>query len=272
MIATTPQNPSVQLVNNRAASNQIAEHFGKQHKDVLRAIDNLECSPEYRQRNFALTSQTVEMPKGATRQSPAYTMTRDGFVFLAMGFTGKEAAKWKEAYINAFNAMEAALHAVPALPQFITASQAGEISALINEHFPDGKDRPYAWGKLNANFRTATYKMLPASRFAEACAYIPTIPKRTTLRIDALTSVFMPPDGRYVVRIRNGRAENPMLVPDDANVMTIEQTLKLINEPNGIYISTEKLIEFVTATTKRLGQQCAHLETKSREAKQGARI
>lgn len=26
-------------------------------------------------------------------------------MFLAMGFTGKEAAKWKEAYINAFNAM-----------------------------------------------------------------------------------------------------------------------------------------------------------------------
>lgn len=37
------------------------------------------------------------------------TITRDGFVFLAMGFTGKEAAQWKEAYIEAFNAMEAAL-------------------------------------------------------------------------------------------------------------------------------------------------------------------
>ena len=35
-----------------------------------------------------------------------YMMTRDGFAFLAMGFTGKKAAHWKEAYINAFNAME----------------------------------------------------------------------------------------------------------------------------------------------------------------------
>ena len=34
-------------------------------------------------------------------------MTKDGFCFLAMGFTGKEAAKWKEAFINAFNQMEA---------------------------------------------------------------------------------------------------------------------------------------------------------------------
>ncbi|MGI9701007.1 Rha family transcriptional regulator [Pseudomonas aeruginosa] len=36
-------------------------------------------------------------------------MTRDGFTFLCMGFTGEEAARWKEAYINAFNKMEQAL-------------------------------------------------------------------------------------------------------------------------------------------------------------------
>ena len=36
-------------------------------------------------------------------------MTRDGFTFLAMGFTGPRAAVFKEAYINAFNKMEAEL-------------------------------------------------------------------------------------------------------------------------------------------------------------------
>ena len=30
----------------------IAEHFGKAHKDVLRAIDNLSCSDEFSRRNF----------------------------------------------------------------------------------------------------------------------------------------------------------------------------------------------------------------------------
>ena len=35
-----------------------------------------------------------------------YYIAKDGFVFLAMGFTGKIAAKFKEAYINAFNEME----------------------------------------------------------------------------------------------------------------------------------------------------------------------
>lgn len=33
-------------------------------------------------------------------------MTRDGFSILAMGFTGAEAMRWKEAYISAFNQME----------------------------------------------------------------------------------------------------------------------------------------------------------------------
>ncbi|RIJ16230.1 hypothetical protein D1227_12650 [Henriciella mobilis] len=36
-------------------------------------------------------------------------MTRDGFTFLVMGFTGAKAAEWKEKYIAAFNEMEARL-------------------------------------------------------------------------------------------------------------------------------------------------------------------
>lgn len=35
---------------------------------------------------------------------------RDGFMFLCMGFTGKAAARWKERYITAFNALEQSLH------------------------------------------------------------------------------------------------------------------------------------------------------------------
>jgi hypothetical protein len=38
-------------------------------------------------------------------------MTKDGFVFLVMGFTGKKAAAFKEAYIAEFNRMEAQLYA-----------------------------------------------------------------------------------------------------------------------------------------------------------------
>ncbi len=40
-------------------------------------------------------------------------MTKDGFVFLVMGFTGKKAAAFKEAYIAEFNRMEAELCSIP---------------------------------------------------------------------------------------------------------------------------------------------------------------
>lgn len=42
-----------------------------------------------------------------------YELTRDGLTFLVMGFTGPQAARTKEAYIQRFNAMEAALQSEP---------------------------------------------------------------------------------------------------------------------------------------------------------------
>ena len=102
-----PSRPILAVINGHATttSNQIAEHFGKNHKSVLRTIRTLDCSPEFTGRNFAPS----EFIDSTNRTLPAYTITRDGFVFLAMGFTGKEAAQWKEAYIEAFNAMETTL-------------------------------------------------------------------------------------------------------------------------------------------------------------------
>jgi Rha family phage regulatory protein len=83
----------------------VAEKFGKRHDNVLAAIEGLECSPEFRLLNFKESSYLNSQNK----PQPMVEMTRDGFTFLAMGFTGKEAARWKEKYIAAFNAMEAEL-------------------------------------------------------------------------------------------------------------------------------------------------------------------
>lgn len=84
-------------------SKEVADKFGKVHRHVLRDIRALHCSDEFRESNFVLSSYTSPQNKVL----PCIEMTRDGFCFLAMGFTGKEAGKWKEAYIHAFNAMEA---------------------------------------------------------------------------------------------------------------------------------------------------------------------
>lgn len=97
-----------------ATSRRVAEVFGKQHKDVLRSVRNLDCSSDFNQRNFAPVK--YEDQKGELRTE--FHITRDGFTFLVMGFTGQKAAAFKEAYIKAFNEME------DALKQSVTPAQA----------------------------------------------------------------------------------------------------------------------------------------------------
>jgi len=98
--------PTLKAVNGHgmATSLQVAERFGKRHDTVLRAIQNLECSPGYRLRNFAESSYLNRQGKS----QPMVEMTRDGFVMLAMGFTGPQAMAWKESFIEAFNQLEQA--------------------------------------------------------------------------------------------------------------------------------------------------------------------
>lgn len=81
---------------------KIAEKFGKEHAHVLRDIRDMECSDTFRESNFGLSS--YKSAQGKTL--PMHEVTRDGFTLLAMGYTGKEAMKFKEDYISAFNAME----------------------------------------------------------------------------------------------------------------------------------------------------------------------
>lgn len=99
------KNKALVFVENDKAftdSLRIARAFKKQHKNIVRDIENLDCSAKFGGLNFELTSYTDMW----NRKKPKYNITRDGFVFLAMGYTGKKAARFKEAYINAFNRME----------------------------------------------------------------------------------------------------------------------------------------------------------------------
>jgi len=90
----------------KTTSLKVAEFFAKQHKDVLRKLESLDCSTDFTERNFTLS----EYLDSTGRKLPMYEMTKDGFMFLVMGFTGAAAAKIKEAYINTFNQMAAMLY------------------------------------------------------------------------------------------------------------------------------------------------------------------
>lgn len=85
----------------RVDSLYVAKFFDKRHDAVLRDIRELDCSDEFRLHNFVESSYKNEQGK----KQPCYYMTRDGFVFLAMGYRGKKAARFKELYICRFNEM-----------------------------------------------------------------------------------------------------------------------------------------------------------------------
>lgn len=86
-------------------SRSVAEHFGKAHKNVLRAIDDLVAQ------NSATKNMFYETSREYRGQSFRYfLMNRDGFSLLIMGLTGAKALEWKLKYIDAFNQMEEALN------------------------------------------------------------------------------------------------------------------------------------------------------------------
>lgn len=79
----------------------VALVFRKEHDKVMRDIRELECSEEFSLANFGESTYTND--RGRTY--PKYIITQDGFSFLVMGYTGKEAARFKEKYIAEFNRM-----------------------------------------------------------------------------------------------------------------------------------------------------------------------
>ena len=131
-----------------ASSLDVATHFGKSHKDVLRSIDRLlgDLEPMFAERNFAPSSYI----DGSGKSNRSFKLTRDALSLLAMGFTGSSALKWKQTYIAAFNKMEAELLRI-SLPNAVEAklrSLEADIAALVD---------------LMADFQKNQPKLLPAA-------------------------------------------------------------------------------------------------------------
>ncbi|HCY2364166.1 TPA: Rha family transcriptional regulator [Escherichia coli] len=128
IMATIPTltQPEIAIVDGQAVTSSlaVANFFSKRHDDVLKKIRTLECSASFTARNFSVSDYT----DCTGRKLPCYQITRDGFAFLAMGFTGKRAAQFKEAYINAFNQME------KLLSKPSTLSDAADNASVLYSH------------------------------------------------------------------------------------------------------------------------------------------
>ena len=108
-LATVRNSLSVSEGRVTTTSLKIAEVFGKLHKNVLKVIESLQVPDKWHKLNFEPMQIDQKIGNGATRKDKAYSITRDGFMFLVMGFTGAKAAAFKVAFIEQFNAMEKAL-------------------------------------------------------------------------------------------------------------------------------------------------------------------
>jgi Rha family phage regulatory protein len=82
-------------------SRRVAKHFHKRHDNVLQSFDRLSCSQEFSRLNFQVAEELDEQDKPRR----VIHMTKNGFMFLAMGFAGAKAARIKETYIGAFDKM-----------------------------------------------------------------------------------------------------------------------------------------------------------------------
>lgn len=105
--------PIVEIVDGipTVLSTNVAAVFEKRNDNVIRDIEEiLSTLPENRKDNFIETQ--IERPSNLGRgtvKSKAYRLTRDGFTFLVMGYTGEKAARFKWAYIDEFNRQQALL-------------------------------------------------------------------------------------------------------------------------------------------------------------------
>lgn len=147
----------------------VAKKFGKNHAHVLRDIEILGCSDEFRESNFGLSSYFSQQNK----ELPMHIMTKDGFTFLVMGYTGGKAAKFKEDYILAFNQMEKKIKQIQQfeIPQTLSsalmlASKQAEMIELQESQIKELKPKAEytdkvldAKGLLNISVIAKTYGM-----------------------------------------------------------------------------------------------------------------
>lgn len=134
-----------------ATSLDVAETFNKRHSDVLRDIDNLNCSKEFTERNFALSSYKDASGKTNKMQY----MTRDGFTILVMGYTGEKAMKFKEAYINQFNNMEKLLH-----EKFVERQKGITVRHIVTDMIKQSKENERMHGHAYSLYTDMIYKAL----------------------------------------------------------------------------------------------------------------
>lgn len=156
-------------------STDVAAVFGKQHKNVIRDIENIVANlSESRRLNFELCFENNALANG--KPIKRYRLTRDGFMILAMGFTGEKAMEFKWQYIDAFNAMEKKLREGGERSATITPAEQLQIQqAVARRAKTSSANYQTIYRAIKVRFQIPRYNELPTRQFAECLKFIDTV-------------------------------------------------------------------------------------------------
>lgn len=179
-VETRATAPAITICNGLATvlTTNVAGVFQKAHKDVLEAVETIiQRTPEDRRGNFIPVEleRPSNLGKGIVKYK-AYALTKAGFTFLAMGFTGEKADKFKWAYIDEFDRMEKALSGEGG-PDYIDEAQQREIQRAVGRRAAGiGKNVSLIYGALKDRFDIPRYTCLQKRDFEAALDFIQKAP------------------------------------------------------------------------------------------------
>ncbi|QPT37454.1 Rha family transcriptional regulator [Neisseria cinerea] len=186
----------VQIQNSQivTTSEFVAQAFGKEHKNLLARIEQIskEIKASFFELNFKPKAKQVKTGFGF-RETKSYELTKDGFMLLVMGFTGKQAMAIKIAYIEAFNAMSKAILDLNNTvsdgikPAKTTADDRTglrqAVAALVGRK---GIDYSSAYSMIHQRFNVEAIEDIPAEKLPEAVAYAHALTLHTGLTGEVL--------------------------------------------------------------------------------------
>lgn len=182
-VKTRATAPAITVCNGLATvlTTNISPVFEKNHRHVLRDVEDIiQRTPEDRRGNFIPVEleRPSNLGKGIVKYK-AYALTKAGFTFLAMGFTGEKADRFKWAYIDEFDRMEKALSGESG-PDYIDEAQQREIQKAVGRRASGApKNFRVIYSALKDHFRIPRYTCLQKKDFEAALAFIQTVPVKT---------------------------------------------------------------------------------------------
>lgn len=146
----------------------VADTFGKEHKEVLRAIEG-QKDADGKTKHLGILEQLTqggelhldkyficsEYIGENGRKYKQYLMTRDGFTLLVMGFSGEKAMKFKVAYIKQFNNMEKLLKG-----KYVERQKGITVRHIVTDMIKQSKENERMHGHAYSAYTDMIYRCL----------------------------------------------------------------------------------------------------------------